>query len=107
VLLLQSFLEDEGFDVVPTFDGKEAIEETLKQKPDLVLLDLMMPKIDGFKVLEAIRNNKETKDTKVIFISADRELSNVQKAKEMGVLAYVMKPIDFDEILKEVNKAFA
>lgn len=103
VLLLQSFLEDEGFEVIPTFDGQEAIDEAKKSSPALILLDVMMPKINGFKVLETLKEDDKTKDIPIIFISADKDVANIKKAKELGVHAYVTKPIDFQEILDEVK----
>ena len=99
VLLLQSFLEDEGFDIQIAYSGKEAIKTVSNYKPDIILLDLMMPGASGIDVMDSIDSA-----IPVIMISANKVAALVKEAKEHGIKAYIQKPIDFDEILSEIQK---
>lgn len=99
VLLLESFLEEEGFDIAVAESGKEAVKLVSSYKPDVILLDLMMPGLSGIEVMDAISS-----DIPVIMISANKDPKLVAEAKEHGVKAYIQKPIDFDEILAEIQK---
>lgn len=97
ILLLQNFLEDEGFDIQVANSGKEAIKKADDFIPDLILLDLMMPGINGLDVMNSI-----SKDIPVIMISANKDPKLVNDAKANGIKSYIQKPIDFDEILNEI-----
>ncbi len=97
ILLLQNFLEDEGFDIQVASSGKEAIKKVDDFNPDLILLDLMMPGVNGLDVMHSI-----SKDIPVIMISANKDPKLVNEAKANGIKAYIQKPIDFDEILNEI-----
>jgi CheY-like chemotaxis protein len=99
VLLLQSFLEEEGFEIKVATSGKEAVKMVAAHKPDLILLDLMMPGLSGIEVMDAIGTA-----IPVIMISANKDPQLVQEAKQHGILSYIQKPIDFDEILKEISR---
>lgn len=102
-LLLQNILEEEGYAPITSFDGKNALEIIRKQKPDLVLLDIMMPEIDGFEVLEDIVTNDDTKDIKVIIITARKDPEDRNRAIDLGVIDYIIKPIDIDYLLKRIE----
>lgn len=105
----------EGFDVHHCPDGEEAMQEAIDYRPDLILLDIMMPKISGFDVLDILRNTKETAHTKIIILTALSQPSDRQRAKELGadeflvksqaVIADVMKRIRFHLGLKEAQPA--
>jgi len=99
VLLLQSFLEDEGYEIQIANSGKEAIKLASTFAPDMILLDLMMPGISGIDVMSEIDSS-----IPVIMISANKDGKLVQEAKAHGIKAYIQKPIDFDEILTEIAK---
>lgn len=102
-LLLQNILEEEGYAPITSFDGKNALEIIRKEKPDLVLLDIMMPEIDGFEVLEDIVTNNDTKDIKVIIITARKDPEDRNRAIDLGVIDYIIKPIDIDYLLKRIE----
>ena len=102
-LLLQNILEEEGYAPITSFDGKNALEIIRKEKPDLVLLDIMMPEIDGFEVLEDIVTNDDTKDIKVIIITARKDTEDRNRAIDLGVIDYIIKPIDIDYLLKRIE----
>ena len=108
-------LEAEGFDVRHCPDGEQALQEAIGYRPDLILLDIMMPKISGFDVLDILRNTKETSHTKIIILTALSQPSDRQRAKDLGadeflvksqaVIADVMKRIRFHLGIKEPQTA--
>jgi two-component system, sensor histidine kinase and response regulator len=97
ILLLQNFLEDEGFVIQVANSGKEAIKRLQDFDPDLILLDLMMPGLNGIDVMKSV-----PKVIPVIMISANKDPKLVEEAKASGIKSYIQKPIDFDEILNEI-----
>ena len=102
VLLLQSFLEDEGFEIQIANTGKDAITLATTFKPDMILLDLMMPGLSGIDVMDSIDAS-----IPVIMISANKDQHLVDEAKRHGIKSYIQKPIDFDEIIAEIEKYIA
>lgn len=99
VLLLQNFLEEEGYMIEVAFSGIEALKMAKQFKPDLILLDLMMPDISGFDVVKKMEVQVPT-----IMVSASRDPKSMEEARSLGVKSYVQKPIDFDEILQVIAK---
>ncbi|MDR1760813.1 MAG: response regulator [Bacteroidales bacterium] len=99
VLLLQNFLEEEGFVTEVAFSGKEALKITKQFTPDLILLDLMMPDLSGIEVIKRLEIQ-----VPIIMVSANRDSKLIEEAKKLGVKSYVQKPIDFDEILQEITR---
>jgi DNA-binding response OmpR family regulator len=87
----QARLEAEGFQVGHCDDGEQALSDALEQRPDLILLDVMMPKISGFDVLDIIRNTPEVADAKIVMLTALNQESDQQKAKDLGVDDYLVK----------------
>jgi CheY-like chemotaxis protein len=102
--LMESFLEENGYKVVVADDGIKAVNLLKKQIPDVIFLDLMMPKKSGFEVLSEIKENNRTKEIPVIIISARTEQEDIQKAKTMGASAYIYKPVDIDLALDMLHK---
>jgi DNA-binding response OmpR family regulator len=108
-------MEAEGFDVLHCEDGEIAMQQALEYRPDLILLDIMMPKISGFDVLDILRNTKETANTKIIILTALSQPADRQRAKDLGadeflvksqaVIADVMKRIRFHLGIKESEAA--
>ncbi len=92
--LLQVNLEMEGYDVQLASDGEEALEKVRSFRPDLVLLDVMMPKKDGWQVCEEIKADPRLEGTPVVFLSARAQDSDIQRGADLGVEAYVTKPFD-------------
>lgn len=87
----KSRLELEGFEVTVVSNGEDALAKTQEYKPDLILLDAMMPKITGFDVLDILRNTPETKDIKVIMLTALSQASDKARANKLGVDDYLVK----------------
>ncbi|MDO4870800.1 MAG: response regulator [Candidatus Saccharibacteria bacterium] len=84
-------LELEGFEVKLVDNGEKALTTALEYKPDLILLDVMIPEISGFEVLDILRNTKETADIKVVMLTALSQDNNKQQAKELGADDYLIK----------------
>ncbi len=80
-----------GYEVIKAMDGEEGIRMALEQKPDLVLLDLILPKKNGFEVLESIKKDVATKDIPVLMLTNLEESSEVMKAIELGAQGYLVK----------------
>ncbi len=102
--LMKVRLEKEGFTVMQAFDGEEAIELLKTDRPDLIVLDLIMPKVMGFEVLQTISMTPELEKTPVIILSNLAQDSDIQKAKEFGAKEYFVKvKISIDDIVKRVK----
>ena len=87
----KSRLELEGFDTKGVFNGEEALSTAISFKPDLILLDAMMPKISGFDVLDILRNTVETADVRVIMLTALSQPKDKERAEALGVNEYLVK----------------
>ncbi len=101
--LLQSILETEGIKSVIAFSGKEAFEYLKIEKPALILLDIMMPYVDGFSVLEKLKNDEKLSEIPVIFITAKHDNNIKQKALDAGAVDLIQKPIDVNEVVNLVK----
>jgi CheY-like chemotaxis protein len=102
--LLEVNLELEGYSVLAAHNGQEAIEIATAEKPDLVILDIMMPKLDGYQTAERLKAQDETKDIPVVFVSAKAQLSDIEKGKSYGVADYLTKPFDPSDLLEIVER---
>ena len=106
-LLLQVAFEQNGFAVEVAYSGKEALKILSKKHIDAVLLDLMMPGMSGFDVLESIRGNKNTEKLPVIIVSADNEEADAEKALSMGADFFFEKPLKLSEFVEKVRSYIA
>jgi CheY-like chemotaxis protein len=101
--LLRTILSS-NFNVVEAEDGKQAIEIANSQKPDVILMDMMMPKMDGLTACHLIKNNPATKMIPVIMVSAiDFEL-NIKLSKQMGAAGYITKPFSSQDLINAIDK---
>lgn len=97
-------LERVGFEIIIALEGFTAIEKVKTEKPDIVLLDLMMPEKNGFEVLEEIRAGESSKDTPVIILSNLGQASDVEKGKELGATDYLIKSnFSMKEVIEKVK----
>lgn len=102
--IYETKLTSEGFDVEVVPNGDEALKHIDERKPDLLLLDLIMPIKDGFQVLESIKNNDKYKDIKVIVLSNLGQEEDIKKAKSYGVNDYLVKAdISIQDLIKKVH----
>lgn len=83
-----------GYQVVEASNGQEALDVAAREKPDLVLLDIMMPGLDGFQVCSRLRRNEATKDIPVVVLTAKADAKDVTRAVNSGASDYVVKPYD-------------
>jgi DNA-binding response OmpR family regulator len=102
--LLQVNFEMEGYTVTTAFDGVDGLEKARADHPDIVLLDIMMPRMDGLQVTKALKDDAGTKDIPIILLSAKAQASDVQLGKDMGADDYVTKPFDPLELLERVGE---
>lgn len=103
VELLRTQLKHYKYDLDTAYDGEEALDKIQKSHPDLVLLDLMMPKISGFEICKAIKRNKDTQFIPVIVITALQELDDKLKAIELGADDFLVKPINRLELVTRIK----
>ena len=89
-------LEQLGYSVIEAEDGAKAVEIAVRERPDIILMDLSLPVMDGFAATASIRNNEETREVPIIAITAHHESDVRSEAKASGLNAYVTKPIDID-----------
>ncbi len=97
-------MKKNGFDVMVARNGTEALEIVEKQVPDIVLLDIMMPDVDGYAICKHIKNSKKLKDAKVVFMSAKSKETDIQKGYDLGASLYVTKPFSTRQLLKQVQE---
>lgn len=102
--LIQVNLELEGYEVITAANGIEAVKEATAQIPDLVILDIMMPRLDGYQACEQLKANDATKDIPVVFLSAKAQQGDIEKGKTYGVAEYLTKPFDPSELLEVVER---
>lgn len=100
VKITEYALQEEGFDVITAFDGLEGLRKAREQKPDLVILDIVIPEIDGFQVLNLIRQRSKVP---VIMITAERKMESVKKALFLGADDYVGKPFTTEDLLTRMR----
>ncbi|PIU58192.1 MAG: two-component system response regulator [Deltaproteobacteria bacterium CG07_land_8_20_14_0_80_38_7] len=103
VELLRSQLKPYPYDIEVSFDGEDALEKIQRMLPDLVLLDLMMPKISGFEICRSVKQNKDTQFIPVIVITALQELDDKIKAIELGADDFLVKPINRLELTTRIK----
>ena len=103
--LIKAILGAEGYNVIAVSNGREALEKLKKTKPDLVLLDMMMPGMSGREVCEKVRADPKTKDIKIAFLTVAKfSESGKDTLKKMRVSDYIMKPFDNADLLKRIKK---
>ncbi|MCX8056628.1 MAG: response regulator [Ignavibacteria bacterium] len=105
VYYLQSRLQAEKFLVLTAFSGPEGIEKAKAEKPDLILLDIMMPGMDGYEVCKILTNDEDTKDIPIILVTAKVDGRDVAEGLRVGAFDYIKKPFDKMELIARVNSA--
>ncbi len=103
VELLEVYLEELDAEVVKAYDGEETLDVIEKEKPDLVLLDIMMPKISGYEICRKLKENPATRTLPILMVTALNESSDVERAVQAGADDFVSKPIHKDDLLHRVR----
>ena len=101
---LDEILRQEGFQIFGAFDGDEGMDLARKEKPDLILLDIILPKKDGFEVLKELKADKDLKDTPVIILTNLEGTGDVEKALDLGATTYLVKAnYELEDILNLIK----
>jgi len=104
VIPLQFLMEQNGYLTLVAQSGEEALEMISKEKPDLILLDIMLPGVDGFEVCEIIRLKPEWRNTRIIFLTAKGRDVDIAKGMVLGADEYITKPFSNQQIIDAVTK---
>jgi DNA-binding response OmpR family regulator len=104
LMSLEFLMKKNGYNVVVARNGTEAMELLNKQAPHLVLLDIMMPDVDGYEICRYIKKTASLKNTKVIFMSAKTKDADIKKGYELGASLYVTKPFSTRELVKQIKE---
>jgi len=104
--ILQKRLKNSNYDVNAATTGKEAIDLARSEKPDLMLLDIMLPDTDAYTLISSIKEDKTLKDVPILLITGKELILGTieQRASELGVCGYLMKPFSFEDILARIKE---
>ncbi|MBX3647548.1 MAG: two-component system response regulator [Betaproteobacteria bacterium HGW-Betaproteobacteria-14] len=104
VVSLEFLMKREGFEVVVAGDGEAALQAMEQLKPDLVLLDIMLPKMNGFEVCQTIRSRPEWQSVKIVMLTAKGRDTEVAKGTALGADAYMTKPFSTKDLIEQVRQ---
>ncbi len=104
--LLATVVQMAGYDVQTAVDGLDGFQKAIDFLPDLILLDIMMPKLDGWKTLSKLRAEEKTEHIPIIMLTARGETDSIFKSEQLKVLDYFIKPFEMDEVLAYIAKYF-
>ena len=96
-------LQFAGFDVVPAVDGQDAVEKALEVKPDLIMMDVRMPRMTGYEACAKMKTMDEIKDIPVVILSAKGQESEIQTGLNAGAYEYILKPFAPDDLIQRVR----
>ena len=101
---LKFLLEKNNYSIAVAQSGKDALDRIRAEKPDLILLDIMLPDLDGYEIFQLIRENRAWDDIKVIYLTAKNRDLDIAKGLNLGVDAYITKPFSNAELLAQINQ---
>ena len=107
IMMFKMRLEANDFEVITARDGEEGLKKLYDERPDLVLLDIIMPRMDGYEVCRRIKGNPETKDIPILIISASGVEDAEAKCLAAGAYDYIRKPCESNELVAKIKKALA
>lgn len=107
LLIIKTALQSEGFDVETAPCGVDCLESAKANPPDLFLLDVMMPEMDGFEVVRQLKAHEPTSTVPIIMLTGVSERAKIADALSHGVNYYIVKPFDFEDLVSKVKKALA
>jgi two-component system cell cycle response regulator len=102
--LMEAMLVPNGYEIITTNDGSKAVAIIVEKKPDLILLDIMMPGLDGYSTLAKIKENKVSSKIPVVMLTAMGFRLNKELALRFGAVGYITKPVDLLELLKTISR---
>lgn len=103
LMSLEFLMRKSGYAVLVARNGTEALDCIQTQKPDIILLDIMMPDVDGYEICQHIKSTPELKHIQVVFVSAKTSEQDVQKGLKLGAALYVSKPFSTRELVKQIR----
>ena len=103
VQTLQDRLEMDEYIVITAVNGKEGLAAALKERPDVIILDVIMPIMDGHEMLEALRRHPEGKDIAVIVLTARNQINDIARANVCGIDDYIVKPFDLSKLPEKIE----
>lgn len=101
--LLDAYLADEPYEIAMAYDGQETLAKVAEFQPDLILLDIMMPKLSGYEVCQRLRKDPATRDIPVLMVTALNEMGDIEKAVQAGADDFLTKPVNRIELLTRVK----
>lgn len=101
--LVKKILKKEGFEIIEAIDGEEAIVKAIAHRPDLILMDISMPKIDGYEATRRLKERLDFKDVPIIALTAHAMRGDQEKALQAGFNGYISKPINVREFVNEIK----
>ncbi len=104
VKLVSFILSSNGYEVIEASLGAEGVKKAKAEKPDLIILDVMMPKMDGFEAAKKIKSSVATKDIPILMLSSKAQFEDKMKGIDSGAMDYVTKPFDKQELLEKVKE---
>jgi DNA-binding response OmpR family regulator len=104
IVALQFLMEQNGYETLVAFSGEEAMETVVRDHPDLILLDIMLPVVDGFEVCQRVRENPDWKDIRIVLLTALGSEAHVTKGLDLGADAYVTKPFSNADLVVKVKE---
>jgi len=103
-LMVKMCLEKYGYEVISVYDGVEAVEKVFNIHPDLVLLDVVIPRMNGYLVAQTIKQNDDTRHIPVIMMSAKAQMDDINNALKLGAEDYLVKPFSPDTLIEKIRK---
>jgi DNA-binding response OmpR family regulator len=107
VEMVKMRLEANGYEVLVAYDGQEALEKARKEKPDLIILDIMLPKIDGYKVCRILKFDDNYRKIPIVMFSARAQESDKETGERVGADVYITKPFEPEVLLKTIEDLLA
>ena len=102
VKLLDARLSAFGYEFITAYDGQDALDKAFQEKPDLIILDIMLPKIDGYKVCTMLRTDtkyEKCKNIPIVMLTARKEIESISKGMALGAVSYIQKPFQAEVLL--------
>ena len=99
------FLETQGYEVVTSYDGLDTLERAREIKPDVILMDIMMPVVDGIEATRQLKASAETRDIPVIMLTAAAQSEMVRKAMQAGAFDYISKPFEPEQVQEAIQRS--
>lgn len=104
VSLLRNRIEDSGYETIAANDGESGLQMIKEKMPDLIILDVKMPGMDGFEVCRIVKGDPNIKDIPIVFVTASAQKSDIEKYREVGGSGYITKPYEGKALVDEIKK---